>query len=74
MREITPEKLAPYGEIEAFVQTACPRISIDGFTFTKPLLSIPQADALVGLIEGRGMPEFLERPKWIELTVGLIRK
>jgi 2-(3-amino-3-carboxypropyl)histidine synthase len=73
MRDVTPERLAPYRDIEAFVQTACPRISIDGYTFDRPVLSIPQADALVGLIEGRQMTEFLQRPKWIELTVGLIR-
>ncbi len=74
MRDVTPERLAPHREIEAFVQTACPRISIDGFTFDRPVLSIPQADALVALIEGREPGEFLERAKWIELTVGLIRK
>jgi len=28
----------------------------------------------VALIEGREPGEFLERPKWIELTVGLIKK
>lgn len=72
MRDITPQNLAPYRDIEAFVQTACPRISIDGFTFDRPVLSIPQADALVGLLEGREMGEFLQRPKWIELTVGLL--
>ena len=54
MRDITPDRLAPFRDIEAFVQTACPRISIDGFTFDRPVLSIPQADALVGLMEGRG--------------------
>ena len=74
IRDVTPERLAPHGEVEAFIQTACPRISIDGFTFDKPVLSIPQADALVALIEGREPGEFLERSKWIELTVGLIRK
>jgi len=74
MRDVTPERLAPHREIEAFVQTACPRISVDGFTFDRPVLSIPQADALVALIEGREPGEFLERPKWIELTVGLIKK
>ncbi|MDG7008939.1 MAG: diphthamide biosynthesis enzyme Dph2 [Nitrososphaerota archaeon] len=73
MRDVTPERLAPHREIEAFVQTACPRISIDGFTFDRPVLSIPQADALVALIEGRKPGEFLERAKWIELTVGLIK-
>jgi len=74
MRDITPDALAPYRDIEAFVQTACPRISIDGFNFDRPVLSIPQADALVRLMEGRDIGEFLERPKWIELTTGLIPK
>jgi len=72
MRDITPDGLAPYRDIEAFVQTACPRISIDGFMFNKPVLSIPEADALVRLMEGREIGEYLERPKWIELTVGLL--
>ena len=72
LRDVTPERLAPHREIEAFVQTACPRISIDGFTFDRPVLSIPQADALVALMEGRDIGEFLQRPKWIELTVGLV--
>jgi len=74
MRDITPDRLAPYRDIEAFVQTACPRISIDGFTFDRPVLSIPEADALVRLLEGREIGEYLERPKWIELTVGLLPK
>lgn len=74
LRDITPERLAPHSDIEAFVQTACPRISIDGFTFDRPVLSIPQADALVALLEGREIGEFLQRPKWIELTVGQVRR
>src|SRR6267143_2340837 len=74
MRDITAERLAPHREIDAFIQTACPRISIDGFTFDRPVLSIPQADALVALMEGREPGEFLERAKWIELTVGLVGK
>jgi 2-(3-amino-3-carboxypropyl)histidine synthase len=73
MKDVTAERLAPHREIEAFIQTACPRISIDGFTFDRPVLSIPQADALVALIEGREPGEFLEKAKWIELTVGLIK-
>jgi len=73
LRDITPERLSPHREIEVFVQTACPRISIDGFDFDRPVLSIPQADALVSLLEGREIGEFLQRPKWIELTVGMVR-
>ncbi len=74
LRDVTADRLAPHREVEAFIQTACPRISVDGFTFDKPVLSIPQADALVALIEGREIGEFFERPKWIELTVGLVNK
>lgn len=74
MRDITTDRLAPYRDIQAFIQTACPRISIDGFAFDKPVLSIPEADALVRLMEGREIGEYLERPKWIELTVGLISR
>lgn len=74
LRDVSPERLAPHREIEAFVQTACPRISIDGFNFDRPVLSIPQADALVALMEGREIGEFLQRPKWIELTVGLVER
>jgi 2-(3-amino-3-carboxypropyl)histidine synthase len=74
MRDITAERLASHREVEAFIQTACPRISIDGFTFDRPVLSIPQADALVALIEGREPGEFLERSKWIELAVGSTKK
>jgi len=74
LRDITPERLAPQRDIEAFVQTACPRISIDGFNFDRPVLSIPQADALVALLDGRELGEFLQRPKWIELTVGRARR
>ncbi|HME19606.1 MAG TPA: 2-(3-amino-3-carboxypropyl)histidine synthase subunit 1/2 [Nitrososphaerales archaeon] len=74
LRDITPERLAPHRDIEAFVQTACPRISIDGFNFDRPVLSIPQADALVALLERREVGEFLQRPKWIELTVGQVRR
>jgi 2-(3-amino-3-carboxypropyl)histidine synthase len=74
LRDITPERLAPHRDVEAFVQTACPRISVDGFGFDRPVLSIPQADALVALMEGREIGEFLQRPKWIELTVGQVRR
>jgi 2-(3-amino-3-carboxypropyl)histidine synthase len=74
LRDVTPERLAPHRDVEAFVQTACPRISIDGFNFDRPVLSIPQADALVALMERREAGEFLQRPKWIELTVGQARR
>ena len=40
LSEITQEKLDPYEEIDVFVQTSCPRLSIDwGSQFSKPLLT-----------------------------------
>ena len=40
LSEITQEKLDPFEEIDVFVQTSCPRLSIDwGSQFNKPLLT-----------------------------------
>lgn len=39
LSEIFPKKLAMFEDIDAFVQVACPRLSIDwGYAFSKPLL------------------------------------
>lgn len=48
MSEIFPGKLAMMSDVEAWVQIACPRLSIDwGYAFPKPLLS--PYEALVAL-------------------------
>ena len=48
LSEIFPGKLAMMGDVEAWVQIACPRLSIDwGYAFPKPLLS--PYEALVAL-------------------------
>jgi len=40
LKEITPEALLQFPHIEAFVNTACPRVSIDdGARFSKPVLT-----------------------------------
>lgn len=40
LSEIFPQKLAMFDDIDAFVQVACPRLSIDwGYAFDKPLLT-----------------------------------
>jgi 2-(3-amino-3-carboxypropyl)histidine synthase len=50
LSEIFPGKLAMMGDVEAWVQVACPRLSIDwGYAFPKPLLS--PYEALVALGE-----------------------
>lgn len=40
LSEIFPQKLAMFDDIDAFVQVACPRLSLDwGYAFHKPLLT-----------------------------------
>ncbi|EGV64386.1 Diphthamide biosynthesis protein 1 [Yamadazyma tenuis] len=40
LSEIFPQKLAMFNDIDAFIQVACPRLSIDwGYAFNKPLLT-----------------------------------
>ncbi|MEM3386579.1 MAG: diphthamide biosynthesis enzyme Dph2 [Nitrososphaerales archaeon] len=65
MREITPERVNTFTWFDAFIQTACPRISIDGLGFNKPVLSTPQAYALLNLLEGKELEDFLLAPSWI---------
>lgn len=49
MREVTPEALLEFPEIEAYVNTACPRISLnDARIFPKPILTIKEAYVAIG--------------------------
>lgn len=44
LSEISPNKLDLLPDVDAWVQIACPRLSIDwGMTFSKPLLSVYEA-------------------------------
>lgn len=57
LSEIFPGKLALMDDVEAWVQVACPRLSIDwGYAFPRPLLS--PYEALTALGESN--------PKWME--------
>lgn len=48
--EVSPETLKDFPEIKAYVNTACPRISIDDIDrFNNPVLSIEDVEILVGL-------------------------
>lgn len=45
LSEIFPNKLKMFPQIDAFIQVACPRLSIDwGYAFEKPLLSPYEAE------------------------------
>lgn len=49
MENITQEQLSYFLNIEAFIQTACPRLSIDDiFAFEKPVLNMEQFLILIG--------------------------
>ena len=52
LSEITPAKLARFKGIDGFVQTSCPRLSIDwGHQYEKPLLSPYEASVVLGSAE-----------------------
>lgn len=60
LSEIFPGKLAMFSDVEAWVQVACPRLSIDwGYAFPRPLLS--PYEALVAL-EGNDALWMSENP------------
>ncbi len=65
LREINEDRLALFRKVDAFIQTACPRISIDGETFSRPVLSIPQTEALFEIWSGKATNTFLEKPSWL---------
>lgn len=66
LREITAERISALTDIEAFVQTGCPRISVDGYNFGKPVLSVPQTDALLKLLAGEEVRmDIFERKHWL---------
>lgn len=49
LREITPEALMQFPTIGAFVNTACPRISLDDASkFLKPVLTLEETSVLLG--------------------------
>jgi 2-(3-amino-3-carboxypropyl)histidine synthase len=51
IREVTPESLLQYPSIDAYVNTACPRISLDDSTrFKKPVLTVNEALVVTGEI------------------------
>ena len=52
LSEIFPAKLAQMTDIDAWIQIACPRLSIDwGYAFDAPLLSPYEATVVLGVRE-----------------------
>ena len=56
LSELSPSKLTLLSDISVFVQTSCPRLSIDwGYAFTQPLLSPYEAQVALGRAESKWM-------------------
>ena len=62
--EITEERLRNFKGIDAFIQVACPRIATDNH-FSKPVLSVPQAEALIKILKHEPMDDFLQIRHWL---------
>ncbi len=64
LTDITNERLTNLKGIDAFIQVACPRISTDN-QFDKPVLSTPQANALLKVLRNESIDGYLQIPHWL---------
>ena len=64
LTDITNERLKNIKGIDAFIQVACPRISTDN-QFDKPVLSTPQATALLKVLRNEKIDDYLQIPHWL---------
>jgi 2-(3-amino-3-carboxypropyl)histidine synthase len=64
LTEITDDRIQNFKGIDAFVQVACPRIATDNH-FKKPMLSTPQALALLKLLKKEPIDDFLKIQHWL---------
>ncbi len=64
LTDITNERLRNLKGIDAFIQVACPRISTDN-QFDKPVLSTPQANALLKILRNESIDDYLQVPHWL---------
>lgn len=64
LTDITDDKLRNLKGIDAFIQVACPRISTDNH-FHKPVLSTPQANALVRVLKKEDASEIFQIQHWL---------
>lgn len=50
IRELVPEALLQFPSIEAYVNTACPRITLEDSGFAKPVLTIKEMQVALGIM------------------------
>lgn len=64
MTDITDDRLQSLTGIDAFIQIACPRISTDN-RFDKPVLSTPQANALLKILRNENIDDYFQIQHWL---------
>jgi 2-(3-amino-3-carboxypropyl)histidine synthase len=64
LTEITEERMQIFSHVDAFVQVACPRIGIDNH-FKKPMLSVPQARALIKILKKQPVDDIFRLSHWL---------
>ena len=64
LTDITNERLRNLKDIDAFIQVACPRISTDN-KFDKPVLSTPQATALMKVLRKENIENYFQIKHWL---------
>jgi 2-(3-amino-3-carboxypropyl)histidine synthase len=64
MTNITDQHVQIFKGLDAFVEVACPRIAIDDH-FDKPMLSVPQAFALIKLLKNEPIEDLLKIHHWL---------
>jgi len=64
LTDITNERLRNLKDVDAFIQVACPRISTDN-RFDKPVLSTPQAIALMKVLRKESIENYFQIKHWL---------
>jgi len=65
LREITPERLSAVRRVDAFIETACPRVSLDNEEFDRPVLSYQQALGLIRILKGQELGDIFDYSFWV---------
>lgn len=65
LREVNAQRVAAIRGIDAFVETACPRVALDNEDFDRPMLSYEQALGLIRLLEGKELGDMFNSGFWV---------
>jgi 2-(3-amino-3-carboxypropyl)histidine synthase len=65
LREVNAQRVAAIRGIDAFVETACPRVALDNEDFDRPMLSYEQALGLIRLLEGKELGDMFSSGFWV---------